>query len=103
MIGFKVASSCTLRENPSNDWRAEWNMDTIIKALEDVYSLEPADRFMETSSIWQTITLDLARSVVVDPANMNKLSEKYVAVLVEKNILHPIPHRDMYQTLKNLL
>ena len=58
---------------------------------------------METSSIWQSIALDLARSVVVDPADMNKLSEKYVAVLVEKNILHPIPQQDVYQTLKNLL
>jgi hypothetical protein len=26
-----------------------------------------------------------------------------VAVLVEKIILHPIPHQDVYQTLKNLL
>ena len=34
---------------------------------------------------------------------MNKLSEKFVAVLVEKNLLHPIPTKDMYQTLKNLL
>ena len=34
---------------------------------------------------------------------MNKLSEKYVAILVEKNLLHPIPPRDVYQTLKNLL
>ena len=58
---------------------------------------------METSSIWQAIALDLARSVVVEPADMNKLSEKYVAVVVEKNILHLIPHQDVYQTLKNLL
>ena len=34
---------------------------------------------------------------------MSKLSEKYVAVLVEKKLLHPIPDRDVYQTLKHLL
>ena len=34
---------------------------------------------------------------------MNKLSEKFLAVLVEKILLHPIPPRDVYQTLKNLL
>ena len=51
MIGFKIASSRTLRENPSNDWKGEWSMDTFLKALEEVYSLEPADRFMETRSI----------------------------------------------------
>ena len=42
MIGFKIASSRTLRDNPSSDWKAEWNMDTFLKALEEVYSLEPA-------------------------------------------------------------
>ena len=78
-------------------------MDTFLKALEEVYSLEPADRLMETSSIWQAIALDLARSVEVDPADMNELSEKNVAFLVTKNLLQPIPHRDVYQTLKNLL
>ena len=98
MIGFKIASSHTLRENPSGDWRGEWSMDTFLKALEEVYSLESADCFMEKSSIWQAIALDLARSVEVDPADMNKLSEKFVAVLVENNLLHPIP-----PTLKNLL
>ena len=39
----------------------------------------------------------------MDPADMNELSEKFVAVLVEKNLLHPIPTKDVYQTLKNLL
>ena len=34
---------------------------------------------------------------------MGELSEKYVAFLVEKHLLHPIKERDVYQTLKNLL
>ena len=34
---------------------------------------------------------------------MNKLSEKYVVYLVEKELLHPIREKDSYQTLKNLL
>ena len=34
---------------------------------------------------------------------MSKLSEKYVADLVEKKLLHPIREVDKYQTLKNLL
>ena len=59
MIGFKIASSRTLRENPASDWRKDWNMDTFFKALEEVYAVEPADRFMETGSIWQAIALDL--------------------------------------------
>ena len=33
---------------------------------------------------------------------MSKLSEKYVADLVEKKLLHPIREVDKYQTLKNL-
>ena len=103
MIGFKMASSRTLRENPANDWRKDWDMDTFLKALEVVYAVETADRFMETGSIWQAIALDLCRDLEVDPADMSKLSEKYVAVLVEKKLLHPIREVDMHQTLKNLL
>ena len=97
MIGFKIASSRTLRENPASV------MDKFLKALEEVYAVEPADRFMEIGPIWQAIALDLCRDLEVDPADMSKLSEKYVAVLVEKKLLHPIREVDMYQTLKNLL
>ena len=32
MMEFKIASSRTLRENPSSDWRGEWSMDTFPKA-----------------------------------------------------------------------
>ena len=75
-------------------------MGTFLKALEEVYLVEPEDRFMETGSIWQAICLDLGRDLGVDPADMAKLSEKYV---VEKKLLHPIKEGDMYRTLKNLL
>ena len=34
---------------------------------------------------------------------MHKLSETYVAVLVEKEHLHAIPPEDLYQVLKDLL
>jgi hypothetical protein len=47
--------------------------------------------------------MGMSRDLVVDPADMGKLSEKYVAFLVEKHLLHPIKERDVYQTLKNLL
>ena len=90
MIEFKIASSRTLRENPSSDWRKEWNMDTFLKALEEVYSVEPADRFMETGSIWQAIALDLCKNLEVDPET-------------EKKLLYPIREVDKHQTLKNLL
>ena len=50
-------------------------------ALEEVNAVEPRDRFMET------ITYDLCRNLEVDPTNMGKLSEKYVARLLEKQYL----------------
>ena len=103
MIDFKIASSRTLCENPASDWRKDWNMDTFLKALEEVYAVEPADRLMETGSVWQAIALDLCRDLEVDPADMSKLSKKYVAVLVEKKLLHPIREVEMHQTPKNLL
>ena len=51
MIGFKIVSSRTLSENPSSNWRTNWTMDTLPKALEEDYALEPIDRFIETVSI----------------------------------------------------
>ena len=57
MIGFKIVSSRTLRKNPASDWRKDWKMDAFLKALEEVYTVEPKDRFMETGSIWQAICL----------------------------------------------
>ena len=78
-------------------------MDTFLKALEEVYAVEAKDRFMETGSIWQAICLNLCRDLTVDPVDMSKLSEKYVAALVEKKLLRPIREADIHQTLKNLL
>ena len=37
MIGFKIDSSRTLRENPPNNWRADWTMDTFLKALDHLH------------------------------------------------------------------
>lgn len=64
-------------------------------------TLHSGSRAMEASlhDQWQSttngsvklavITYDLCRDLVVGPKNMNKLSEKYVALLVEKQLLHP--------------
>ena len=49
---IQVASSRTLRKNPSSNWRQDWAMDTFLKALEEFYAVEPKDRF---------ICLDLGR------------------------------------------
>ena len=88
MIGFKVESSRTLRENPSSNWRTEWTMDVFLKAMEEVYALESSDRFMEPAFIWETISLGLAKDLAVDPRDMGKLSD---------------PPQDVYATLKDLL
>jgi hypothetical protein len=46
MIIFKIETSRTLIENPSKNWRQDWNVRTFLRALEEVYALEPKDRFM---------------------------------------------------------
>ena len=58
---------------------------------------------MEGTSIWQSIIYDIYRDLDVDPMNMGRLSEKYVALLVEKQFFHPIAKQDVYQILKDLL
>ena len=100
MIMFKIETSRTLLENPSKNWRQDWNVYTFLRALKEVYALEPKDCFMEsTASIWY----ELRGTLHVDLSNMHKLSETYVAALVEEEHLHPIPPEDLYQVLKDLL
>ena len=53
-------------------------MYVFLKALEEVCALEPSDRFMESASIWKTISLGLAKDLAADPRDMGKLSKKYV-------------------------
>ena len=52
MIMFKIETSRTLRKNLSKNWRQDWNVHTFLRALEEVYALEPKDRFMESTFIW---------------------------------------------------
>jgi len=74
MIMFKIATSRTLLENSSKDWRRDWNVHTFLRALEEVYTLEPKARIMESTSIRQSITYDLRGILHVDPGNMHKRS-----------------------------
>ena len=84
MIELKIDSSRTLRENPSIDWRVHWEMDIFFKALEEVYALDSRGRFLDAPSIWRTITHDLCKTTRVDSSDMDKLSESYVAYILEQ-------------------
>jgi hypothetical protein len=103
MIELKIDSSRTLRENPRKDWREDWDMHIFLAALEEVYALDSKGRFLDAPSIWRTITHDLRKSTRVDSSDMDKLSESYVAYILEQSFLHPIPPGDVKQVLKDLL
>jgi hypothetical protein len=88
---LKIDTSCTLRENPKKDWREEWDINTFFKALEETYALDSRGRFLDAPFIWRTLTYDLCNS-------MDKMSESFVAFILEKNFLHPIPTHGETQT-----
>ena len=78
-------------------------MNTFFKALEEVYALDNRGRFLDAPSIWRTLTHDLRKTTQVDSSDMDKLSESYVAYILEQSFLHPIPPGDVKQVLKDLL
>ena len=78
-------------------------MNTFLTALEEVYALESRGRFLDAPSIWRTLTHDLRKTTQVDASDMDKLSESYVAFILEQSFLHPIPQGDVKQVLKDLL
>jgi len=51
----------------------------------------------------RTLPHDLRKTTHVDSSNMDKLSESYVAFILEQSFLHPITQRDVKQMLKDLL
>jgi hypothetical protein len=59
VIKIKIATSRTLRENLSSDWPNEWDMETFLKALEEVFSEQDSDRFETATSLWKNWSYDL--------------------------------------------
>jgi hypothetical protein len=55
----------------------------FLKTLEEVYALDRRGRFLDAPSIWRTLMHDLRKTTQVDSSDMDKLSDSYVAFILE--------------------
>lgn len=62
----------------------------FLKALEEVYAVDPVDTFVEPREIWRDPAYHLSLSLIVDYADMGRLSSRrFYAILAEKNAMYP--------------
>ena len=59
LLGFYFGPSETARRHPINGhWTTDWDVATIIQALEELFPLRPEERHLATSSRWQQVVID---------------------------------------------
>jgi len=101
-IKMKIANSRTLRDNPAQDWRCEWNVDVFFEAFEEVFAVTDSDRFASNFNIWTTWTQDLRYKLVVDPENLGKLSKMFTEAIIDLEVEHPMPSEKKHRLLENI-
>ena len=52
MIELKIAHSKVMQDNPG-PWRKTWNVELFLRALEEVYAVNPIDKFAQPKEIWR--------------------------------------------------
>ena len=85
VIKIKIATSRTLRENPSTDWQHKGDMETFLKALEEVFAESDSDRFETATVLWKNWSHDLRYSLEVDQGNMDNFSRIVTRAIVDKH------------------
>ena len=95
VIKIKIATSRKLRENPSNDWQNEWDMETFLKALEEVFAESDSDRFETATSLLKNWSHDLRYSLEVDQGDMDNFPRIFTRAIVDKHHVTPIPESEV--------
>ena len=94
LLGFYFGPSETARCHPINGhWTTDWDVATIIQALEELFPLRPEDRHLATSSqMARILTTDM------DQSRRDTFNEWSSA----EDRIDPIPYLSNYEILKDL-
>ena len=52
-IGLMFNTSAVMSKNRVACWQTDWDVATVIEALEEVFPLQPGDRFVSTVDKWK--------------------------------------------------
>ena len=72
LLGFYFTPSETARRNPiENHWTTDWDVATIIQALEEHYPLRPEGRHLATSFRWQQVVIESRKKARIQIQDMD--------------------------------
>ena len=78
LLGFYFGPSETARRHPiDGHWTTDWDVVTIIQALEELFPLRPEDRHLATSSRWQQVVTDSRKKACILTTLGKRVSENY--------------------------
>ncbi len=63
----------TAREHPIIKWTVDWDVATIIQALEELYPLQQEHRHLDRGSRWRQVVADSRARVRIQADNMDQV------------------------------
>ena len=104
LLSLYFAPTETARLHPiENHWTTDWDVATIIKALEEIYPTRPEDRHLADSTKWQQVVVEARKKARIltndmDQSRRNTINEWSNA----EDTLGPIPYLHNDEILKEL-
>ena len=68
----------------------DWNMDTFINTLKELYPVSKMSHFQNDSAFWKLWIDEVKYDLQVVPGKLGDLRKKYSAQIIAMDQLHPI-------------
>ena len=76
-------------------WTTDWDVATILKALEEMYPMRPEDRHLAHSSKWHQIVIEARKKARILPNDMDQSCSSTISEWsAAEDTLGPIPDLD---------
>ncbi len=104
LLGILFTPSETARLHPiENHWTTDWDVATILKALEELYPMRPEDRHLAHSSKWHQIVIDARKKARIRPNDMDQSRRDTIHEWsTAEDSIGPIPDLNNDEILKDL-
>ena len=73
LLGILFTQTETAQLRPiKNHWTTDWDVATILKALEEMYPMQSEDRYLAHSSKWHQIVIEARKKARILPNDMDQ-------------------------------
>ena len=104
LLGILFTPSETARLNLiETHWTTDWDVATILKALEEMYPMRPEDKHLAHSSKWHQIVIEARMKARILPNDMDQSRSNTISKWsAAEDKLGPIPDLNNEEILKDL-